>query len=67
MLNKDIFAFKSELETIKADVQRLHAWLGIAVGRLDKRLEALEVGKASMQASQMTESVKRRTLSRVKQ
>lgn len=67
MLNKDIFSLKNELVTIKADVQRLHAWLGIAISRLDKRLEALEIGKASMQASQMTEAVKRRTLSRVKQ
>jgi len=67
VLNKDIFAIQKELETIKSDVQRLHAWLGVAVGRLEKRIEHLEIGKASMQASELNESVKRRTLTRVKQ
>lgn len=67
MLNRDIFQLKNEIEAVKLDVQRLHAWLNIAINRLEKRLESLEVIKASNQASQMSALTKRPILSRAKQ
>jgi hypothetical protein len=66
MLNRDIFALKEDLETIKTEVQRLRAWLGIAHGRLEDRIgkleeafNASEVKKASNQAA-LTRPILRR-------
>ena len=67
MLNRDKFELKNEIEAVKADVQRLHAWLNIAINRIETRIESFEVKKASNQAAQMSALTKRPILSRAKQ
>lgn len=67
LMNRDLFTLKNEIEAVKADVQRLHAWLNIAINRLEKRMESFEIIKASNQASQMSALTKRPILHRAKQ
>jgi hypothetical protein len=50
MLNRDIFALKAELETIRTELQKLDAWLHVSMSRLEIRLEAMEAKAAANKA-----------------